>query len=431
MSRSPKLVIADQSLRDRNGHHFEYVLSAAEAAQAMGMLPITAVHRKCDPGLASLLPSVRRHFSRSWNEVHHKAADRVIRSLLSPLPAEVRALAITVGSAAKKMVRVPSRREEFPQALPSFGAELADLVAEERLAPSDHVLIHTLSVAELHSLIEAFPLCPSLPAFHIILRRDAEEPAVQDDAWGGIRTAFSKIRANPRLKAHLKFYSDTEQLCRQYAALSPDVSIRLLPIPHGLANGLAAPQRAAERAVCATYLGNARTEKGFHYLPDAIDALRASHIETGRLRFVVQANANLSLEDAIITAARRRLARHGADKVTLLRQALTVSEFQRCLIQSDLILLPYQPECYRRRSSGILVQALVCGLPVVVPRRTWLAEVAPPEASVPFDGPEDLASAVAVAVERIDELQRAARHVAPGWRRVHNAQALVQALLTP
>ncbi len=43
-----KLLIVDQSLRDLNGHHFEYDVSVAAAASQRGISAVIAAHKSCD-----------------------------------------------------------------------------------------------------------------------------------------------------------------------------------------------------------------------------------------------------------------------------------------------------------------------------------------------------------------------------------------------
>jgi glycosyltransferase involved in cell wall biosynthesis len=426
-----KLLIVDQSLRDLNGHHFEYDISVAAAAIGMGISALIAAHEGCDPSLRAAGATITPYFHRAWDDVHQGRFVRAVRQVLTPLPGPIRAAVIWTGSRVKVALGGAGTSEASSRrSLPSFGTELAALIDAEDLAVTDHVLVHTLSLAELHALTAALEPRGKLPTIHIVLRRDADEPAIRNGPWGGIRLVFDRVRTSEALRRHLRFYADTSQLCRQYEALSGGVPVAQLPIPHGLP----VEERKSEistlnRPMTATYLGNARTEKGFHYLPDAIDALRASHLETGRLRFVIQANANLSLEDDVIARSRRRLQRYPAEQVELIDRPLHVADFQRRLLDADLILLPYQAERYRKRSSGILVQALVGGIPVVVPGGTWLSECAPAGASVAFDDPKDLAKAIAAAVERWPDLRHAARRAAPAWREMHSGETLVRCLL--
>jgi glycosyltransferase involved in cell wall biosynthesis len=426
-----KLLIVDQSLRDLNGHHYEYDVSVSAAAADMGISALIAAHESWDSALGAAGVDITPYFRRSWDDVHQSGLVRIVRRVLTPLPAPVRSSVIWAGSRLRKTLGAERRlSNSSPSELPSFGNELATLIDTEGLTASDHVLVHTLSMAELFAMITVLEMRDKLPIVHVVLRRDADEPAVANGPWGGIKSAFTRVRTSATLRQSLRFYSDTSQLCSQYEALSGGVPVALLPIPHGLSGAISArPTAKRHRPVTATYLGNARTEKGFHYLPKAVDALHSSHIEAGRLRFVIQANANLSLEDDIIARGRRRLRRYASEQVELIDSALDVPGFQERLFEADIILLPYQAEHYRKRSSGILVQALVAGCPVVVPSGTWLSDCAPPESTVTFDDPEHLANAIAIAVERLPELRQAALRMAPAWRERHSAEMLVERLL--
>ena len=425
-----KLLIVDQSLRDLNGHHFEYDVSVAAAASQLGISAVIAAHKSCDRFLEGTGSEIKPYFHRAWDDVHRGGLVRIVRRVLAPLPGPIRSSVFWASSRLRKTLGRGRRDLSSSGELPSFGNELAALIDTEGLAATDHVLVHTLSMAELFAMITALEMRDKLPIVHVVLRRDADEPAVVNGPWGGIQSAFTRVRTSAMLRQSLRFYADTSQLCSQYEALSGGVPVALMPIPHGLSGAASAsPTAEHHRPVTATYLGNARTEKGFHYLPKAVDALRSSHIEAGRLRFVIQANANLSLEDDIVARGRRRLRRYASEQVELIDSALDVPGFQERLFEADIILLPYQAEHYRKRSSGILVQALVAGRPVVVPRGTWLSDCAPPESSVAFDDPEDLANAIATAVERLPDLRQAALRMAPAWRERHSAEMLVKRLL--
>jgi glycosyltransferase involved in cell wall biosynthesis len=45
------------------------------------------------------------------------------------------------------------------------------------------------------------------------------------------------------------------------------------------------------------------------------------------------------------------------------------------LVNADVVIIPYLSPCFTYRTSGILVDALVSGVPCVVLNNTWLADV--------------------------------------------------------
>jgi len=59
----------------------------------------------------------------------------------------------------------------------------------------------------------------------------------------------------------------------------------------------------------------------------------------------------------------------------LIPKHLSDEGFQDLLSSADVIVLPYQPEGFSRRTSGLVIDALYLGVPVVVINGTWLSEV--------------------------------------------------------
>src|SRR4029453_3123647 len=73
-----------------------------------------------------------------------------------------------------------------------------------------------------------------------------------------------------------------------------------------------------------------------------------------------------------------RLAGLG-ERVQVHREVLTSSEYLARLAEADLLLLPYDPNVYRRRGSGVFADAHHVGIPVVAPKDCAFAQPA-------FDG---------------------------------------------
>lgn len=297
------------------------------------------------------------------------------------------------------------------------------------MAADDHVFIHSFFNAELHALAAALSTASVLPHFHIVLRRDAEEPKVASDPWGGIQAALAKLMGNEKLAGRLHLYSDTRQLASQYNALIGEERVRVLPIPHCLEE--LAPRPHEEGApLRLTYLGNARSEKGFDLLPDLVKALKPDFLSTGRVQILAQSNIPVSLEEAAVARAAAELARYPRTQVQLIDRELSLPEFQELIFSADIVLLPYRGDLYRRRSSGILVQALAAGKPVVVPEDSWLSEEAPQGSAVTFGVKRSFSEAVRSAIETYPQLAEAARAATDRVRQEHNADRLVQMLIS-
>jgi hypothetical protein len=427
---SPRLLIVDQSLRDTAGHHYEYDLALVRAALALGLTAVVGAHKDVR-ALEFSGATLRGWFSTAWFDSTSDAASRKAVDILSRLPGTLRRPAMRMGLLARRAVRHFSNDRLLSRASTShFADELLELVRSERFGNADHVLIHTLSIPELEGLVDALHTPQHLPTFHILLRRDAEEPGVAATARGGVRETFVRISQLPPGKAaRFRFYTDTDELAAQYGALASGTKFDVLPIPHCLP---AAETRgdATARPLQIVYAGDARREKGFHLLPALVDAL-AGGILPHRARFIIQANSGVRESDPEIAAARHRLAAYPKNQVELREQRLSLAGFHHLILGADIILLPYEHAAYRRRSSGVLVQALIAGCPVVVPRDTWLARQVDPAASMLFDDPAGLVVAVRNAVDEWPILRGKALAQAAAWRARHDASTFIGRLLQP
>jgi hypothetical protein len=64
----------------------------------------------------------------------------------------------------------------------------------------------------------------------------------------------------------------------------------------------------------------------------------------------------------------------GGVKVNLIEDNISRLEYVKWLAKSDFILLPYDPEAYKERTSGIFTEAIIAGKIVVVTPNTWMAQ---------------------------------------------------------
>ena len=202
-----------------------------------------------------------------------------------------------------------------------------------------------------------------------------------------------------------------------------------LPIPfrHGLVDRLER-RRDPKAPLQVVYLGDARTEKGYQHFPGMAQALWQDYIRTGRVEVTLQSNYNMPGGEGGIPQARLKLLAypHG---VTLLTEPLEPDDYYGLLAKADIIVLPYEPQPYGRRSSGVLNEAIAAGKVAVVPEGTWLATQVAADRGVIYRHPAGLADGVIAAVENFAELSRGAEAYKPDYRREQNTQRFVQALL--
>jgi glycosyltransferase involved in cell wall biosynthesis len=258
-----------------------------------------------------------------------------------------------------------------------FGKDTWCLFRQVRLENGDIVFIPTLSHVEMLGLLRYLKKDPgsTQATWHLLFRRNlysGREPdyAAQDEALRPIRNAFFQFLENlPTHKVY--FYTDTEELTAQYNRLLGVKRFKTLPIPHTYP-----PLECLQsdrRPLRVIYVGDARAEKGYHHLPRIVQDLWADYVETGKVIFVFQSNYNTPEGEPEAIVARSQLECYPKDKVILVKEPLSSEEYWKLLSSGDINLLLYDRDNYYARSSGIFIESLALGVPVIVPAGTWMA----------------------------------------------------------
>lgn len=409
-STSTRLLVVDQSLKGFEGHHYDYSRAVIEAARELGLETSVASHVDF-AGQALAGAAVTRCFSGDWNSAGRSFGRTLMRGALERLPAPARRMLLSVATPRGN----PGISDATPN--PRFAREFLGAVSDAKLGEADHVLVHTVGEAEFLGLADALSQHPGLsPRIHVVLRYDGTTSCQQ---------AFAKLEGTP---TRLTYWTDTEQLAEHYRELGCR-EIGVLPIPHGL-NDIPARVSRGRTPLTVSYLGGARGDKGFHLLPELVASFSGDYLATGKVQFLVQSTYGISREEGLMEATKRRLRRFPRDWLKLIEAPPDSETFTKALLSTDLLLLPYDQTTYRRRSSGLLVQAMVAGIPTILPEGTWLASAAPQGAYGAFGGTVTLNTALRHVVANYEKFKQAAQMGAPQAREQHKAERLVRVLVS-
>lgn len=184
----------------------------------------------------------------------------------------------------------------------------------------------------------------------------------------------------------------------------------------------------AGQPVRAAFLGYAKQEKGFHLLPSALEGLS----EATRRGLEVAVQVNHSGYDPTTIAADEALRSTGGVGVKLLEGSLSASEYHKWLNWADALIMPYSPELYATRGSGLLVEAGGTGKIVVTSAQTdpGRAIEAGEIAGVTFSSysAEGLSDALTRLVAARSELLPKAHALAAEWRSRHTGAGYLERL---
>ncbi len=384
----PRLVSIQHRLIGRNGHRFHEALGMQQSADRRGWGFLLLLHREAHP------------------EVRQALRGRAV-------------------------LHDPVFRDDL-----SFDARTADFVAmlhhhaSHGIRPNDRVLQTVATQCEARAMARWLAELPEARRPWVLVlflsdRWNRSGEIERQRQLAEFRALADELRALPaKVRRRLIFCSHTDGLRAEITSLLGE-PVLLAPMNQAT-DGLELARRVSPPAVGETprvvgVLGGARREKGSHLLPAIVEACR----RRTPVDFVLQLNNELLAEDEF--AALVALARETG--VNAAHGALDRDAYIGLLAQCDLVLLPYERRPYRQRQSGILSEAVLAGLPAVVPDGTWLAEqVACGSAAGHIyagESAEAIAAGVLGAIAELPRLQREASQRAAAWRNNHSLDAFL------
>jgi glycosyltransferase involved in cell wall biosynthesis len=199
---------------------------------------------------------------------------------------------------------------------------------------------------------------------HLKTPDDPAATTLDDEA----RTAFAELAA---AAGSVEAYCETPAMAEFYRGLVP-FAVGVMPGP-----GLPARARAARRAgrpPVVSCIGFANRAKGYRLLPLALPSVLDRHGDVTFMIHGIVKGSDAEADQPIFD----RLAGLG-ERVQVRQEVLTSDEYLARLAEADLLLLPYDPDVYGRRGSGVFTDAHHVGIPVVAPKECAFARPA-------FDG---------------------------------------------
>ncbi len=186
--------------------------------------------------------------------------------------------------------------------------------------------------------------------------------------------------------------------------------IRRVPYPRSATGTSVDAIKPPSAASALLYAGAARADKGFPTVVDLVALLRERGLDR---RVCVQASpTRKGRHDAAMKAAVDRLRAIGYPGLEILSSTLDSEAFSR-QFAGAVTLQPYLVDEFADRISGITLDALAAGSPVVVPAGTWMArQVERFGCGVAVDGDIDAERLLAAADVVIDDWEHYASRAA-------------------
>ena len=197
--------------------------------------------------------------------------------------------------------------------------------------------------------------------FHFALYDDRPDPRAV--AFGEqIRMALQQVSGTA-----IKLYATTQPLCDQLLSVGVDASA--IPYPTRQAGTIASRfSEDRSRPLKLLMAGIPRAEKGRDAICGLISKIEQPLLQTGKLSLAMQLPT-------------KRWERYlpktidlESEMVQVLNGNLSNQQYHDWLNQADVGLFLYDSRRYVARCSGVLLEMLSRGIPVIVPDHCWLAD---------------------------------------------------------
>lgn len=405
------VVFLDGGLNALGGHSYSLVKKVAAVVGARGHRVQIFGMRTMDREIAEELGAVP-HFNASLYACIHPTKWELAKYRLEG--------ALRLRHARSHLLRERLSAERLNA---GFRADLEALPAGV-LAPGTLVVLPNVMQNQILGLVEALSGLPEAERPRVVCqlmfapnwvpwRRSGElGPGIYEQAFA---------LARPLIGRGLVFGTETAAIADLYRDGYGIEPIRL-PVPFG---NVERARPVPERPVFG-FLGVSKNDKGFHLLPEAIRLCREQGLAA---EFVIQVQRRgHEAETEAAEQALRSLA-----GVRIIDRILTDEEFAAETRKVDVMLLPYDPQVFGMRGSGIFTQSAAAGRPVVASAGTYAAaSIAGGEAEGEVFAPYDAAAFAAAILRlagRLEDSHARAAGLADRFAQATSAEAYVDALL--
>lgn len=322
-------VICDPSLANLIGHHAGVARALARGAQSLGFRSGVAANRRASTNL--LAPDAR--VRPSFDDYLYGGENSIAK----------------------------------------FAADLEEVAGAELVTSTSFLTLFCATPAMLAGTVEFLLARPALLRPTILIRFDRDETRAPKAAleYADCFRLISQLGFD----RHFRFFTESVGLQNYFEELSgrkfdllfnsiDDTEARLKQI--GVTR-----QRPTTNEFVIAYLGEARSEKGFQFLPFIVDYVITQYRGPAALRFKIQTGASGQNETQDIGAARVALAMMAKkDERIEALGFLDDAAYVGVLNAADALILPYKPSEYILRGSGIATEAAALAKPIVVSRGT-------------------------------------------------------------
>ncbi|KAA1260176.1 hypothetical protein LF1_27150 [Rubripirellula obstinata] len=381
--RSSRMIVVDDNVRCIGGHFYELSNLLMTGAKKVGYDPMLATHETFDSAQARttfpIVPIFQTRRLLRWS-MGVDGESTVARSLTG-MPSDRSPWNRVVQSFRDSCVP-PSKRPS--RMLETWKDNFLSLVERIKPTSNDRLLISTgddFLMLALASALQQAKL-PSLRIdiiLHFALTTD-DQPDKQERLKQIGRQTRQAIKLMGPHDVHL--HATTTSLAQQWRQSNVGTPISVIPYPtrtrpHLEKQIAAEPESNCKKPLKLVLAGLPRAEKGRESIHDFLLDVQAMHLNNHDYQVSMQMPPQKweSMIPSTLHGCYRKAMNGSANSpLEVMTSDLSTDDYHRWLDTADVGLFLYEPQRYKARCSGVLLEMLGRGVPVIVPDNCWLAE---------------------------------------------------------
>ena len=301
--------------------------------------------------------------------------------------------------------------------------EFRDFLKKNKLYKGDIIFIHSFSIYNTWSWIYFSKYFAKRGVKFLLLFRYSELLLPR------LIRPLHRLICNllPKENDNIQYLTDSRNLTEEYSRFS---EINLAPGPVMAKTHINEKRILTERKgeICLSYLGAARSDKGFYLLPDLVDKILSS--SKYKLKINIQASlpGTKYIDKKCGQAIEKlKLISNRNNNLKLHLEQLTDEKYNDLLLTTDIMLLPYTGVTYKVQTSGVLIESMANGIPCIVPNNSWMEEELKKTKggiSCNVESKKELYNALVDLIEDIDIFSKNAVLGSDNVRKEHGPSAL-------
>ena len=374
-NNSPRLILVDDNIRNTAGHYFELATLMLAGAQHLGYQGVMAPNRDFDQ-LGAVDPT--------WQLVPTFGTRRLVDWSLgvdgkSKTRRDIKAKPIG-GSKLQNTWHQITDRASRPARRPTamqqqWSSDLVNLLTRLKPTSSDVLLVNTGDDFAMLALAAAMREADCPPLRIDIIFHFAIYAANQPDNQSRMKHFGRQVNACLKLlhPHQIHVHATTDSLAKQIRKAEVKQAVTTIPYP----TRSCAIRNSEGQPIKAVLAGLPRREKGRDTILDLLTSLETALLKSNRFRVSMhmpQRGWQAMVPPSLHRAFQKATQGKNNGPLEVMTANLTTDEYHHWLDTADVGLFLYKPERYVARCSGVLLEMMARGVPVIVPDRCWLAD---------------------------------------------------------